>query len=279
MEEYYFLFFLGLIWTVFAVVQDMKTREVANWLTYSLIGFALAYRAFYSSFSGDWMFLGYGLLGFGFFYVLAHAFYYTKVFAGADAKLLMGYGILLPYYSYFSVVLVGLGFVFILFLIGAFWSMIYGVWIARENWGKFKKEFWINVNKFGLSILGLVVLVGILSLVWLSGLKGWSFGILILGLLWIYVKSLDKCMTKNLSPGKLREGDWLENDVRVGGGRIVKKSVHGLSLGEIRLLKKRGRKVLIKEGVPFTPAFLIALVFMGYVFLILEGAPFSFLGF
>ena len=67
MEEYYFLFFLGLVWTIFAVVQDMKNREVANWLTFSLIGFALAYRGFYSSFSGNWMFFVYGLLGLGFF--------------------------------------------------------------------------------------------------------------------------------------------------------------------------------------------------------------------
>ena len=64
MEEYYFLFALAIVWMIFAVVQDLKTREVANWLNFSLIGFALAYRAFYSSFTGEWMFLGFGFLGF-----------------------------------------------------------------------------------------------------------------------------------------------------------------------------------------------------------------------
>jgi len=90
MEEYYFLFVLAFVWMIFAVVQDLKTREVANWLNFSLIGFALAYRAFYSSFTGEWMFLGFGFLGFLMFFILAHVFYYSKVFAGGDAKLLMG---------------------------------------------------------------------------------------------------------------------------------------------------------------------------------------------
>jgi len=279
MEEYYFLFFLGLVWTIFAVVQDMKNREVANWLTFSLIGFALAYRGFYSSFSGNWMFFVYGLLGFGFFYVLAHAFYYTKVFAGGDAKLLMGYGVLLPYSNYFSVLVLGIGFVFILFLIGAFWSMSYGVKIVSGDWGKFKREFIVNLNKYGLYILGLVVFVGIFSMVWLGGLSGWSFGVFVLGLLWVYIKSLDKCMIRSVNVGKLREGDWLEKDVKVGG-RVIRKSVHGLSLSDIKLLKKVGKKVLIKGGVPFTPAFLIALLVVMVFFYLTSGLVlFSFLRF
>ena len=66
-------------------------------------------------------------------------------------------------------------------------------------------------------------------------------------------------MIKNRDPWKLTEGDWLERDVKIGR-KVIKKSVHGLSLKEIRILRKAKKKVLIKEGVPFTPAFLFAFV-------------------
>jgi len=59
MYEIAFLWILALIWIVFATVQDLKMREIANWLNFSLIIFALGFRFFYSLFSSG---------GFGFFY-------------------------------------------------------------------------------------------------------------------------------------------------------------------------------------------------------------------
>ena len=50
MDSFFFLFFLGGAWIIFATVQDLKTREVANWLTFSLISFGIAFYAFTSIF-------------------------------------------------------------------------------------------------------------------------------------------------------------------------------------------------------------------------------------
>ena len=47
-------------------------------------------------------------------------------------------------------------------------------------------------------------------------------------------------------------------DVKVQG-KWIGKSVHGLSLGEIALLRKHKKLVYIKQGIPFVPAFLFAL--------------------
>jgi Flp pilus assembly protein protease CpaA len=63
MEEYYFLFALGALWMLFASVQDFRTREISNWLNFSLIAFALSYRAFYSNSTGNWNFLWFGIGG------------------------------------------------------------------------------------------------------------------------------------------------------------------------------------------------------------------------
>ena len=53
---------------------------------------ALAYRAGVSVFSWDYRFFIYGLAGFGIFFILGHVFYYSRVFAGGDAKLMIGLG-------------------------------------------------------------------------------------------------------------------------------------------------------------------------------------------
>ena len=77
-----FLVAIGLIWILIASIQDLKKREVYNWLSFSLIGVALSYRLFYSILSGNWSFLLYGILGLIVFFALSQAFYYGKVFAG-----------------------------------------------------------------------------------------------------------------------------------------------------------------------------------------------------
>ena len=273
MEEYYFLFVLGALWTIFAVVQDMKTREVANWLNFSLIAGALAYRAIYAVIFNNFRFFALGVLGFAVFFILAQAFYYGRVFAGGDAKLLMGFGVLLPYGSYKDLLLVGGGFVILLFLIGALWSLAYSVLIVKRNWGKFKGEFEKKINKmkwifvlYSLLLLFLIMLLG-----GVGGIFWVMFGILYL--VFIYVKSLEKCMIKKVNARDLREGDWLENDVKIGR-YAIRKSVHGLSLREIEKLRKAKKIVLIKDGIPFTPAFLISLGIMVCAYLTLG---FSFL--
>jgi hypothetical protein len=79
-------------------------------------------------------------------------------------------------------------------------------------------------------------------------------------------------MIKTIQPQNLMEGDWLVKDVRVGG-RVVKKSVHGLSARDIAFLRKVKKPVVVRQGVPFVPAFLIAWVIMGFVVGVLSVSP------
>ena len=262
MEEYYFLFALGLLWTVFAVVQDLKTREVSNWLNFSLIGFALAYRAFYSLFINDYLFFVSGLLGFGVFFGLAHLFYYTRVFAGGDAKLLMGFGVILPYANFTELAYIGTAFLFALFLFGALYGLIYSIFIILKNKGKFKREFFWRIKRVKFVFITIFLAVGLLSLFFdfVSWLVFSAFLIFTL-FLFPYVKALDICMIKLVNFKDFQEGDWLERDVRIGR-KIIKKSVHGLSKEDIKLLRRFKKSVYIKDGIPFTPAFLLALLAM-----------------
>ena len=140
-EKYYFLFGLAFLYVIFATVQDLRKEEVANWLNFSLIGFALTYRAFYALQFDDGMFFVYGLAGFLLFFAFANLFYYSGVFGGGDAKLLMGLGIVLPISNWMDLFFVGVGFLFLLFLIGACYSLVYSFFIAGRNFKIFKKEF------------------------------------------------------------------------------------------------------------------------------------------
>lgn len=281
LERYWFLFAIAFIWIIVACVQDLGRREriVDNWVSFSLIAFALAYRAFYSAYSSDWMFFSYGLMGFGLFLVLANGFYYSRMFGGADAKLLMGFGAVLPIESFWDLVFVGLGFVLLLLFVGTIYSLIYSFFIVGKNYKKFSLEFGKNIGRgknwayASVFALLLVVLVYIIAGTDILLLIIAVLFALFVFILFVYARSLENCMIKLISPGKLTEGDWLVGDVRAGKG-VVRKTVHGLSAEDIVKLKKAGKKVLIKEGIPFTPAFFAAFVVMVF-FLAVLGLDFS----
>ena len=263
-EKYYFLFGLALVWIVFAVVQDLRTREVSNWLNFSLIAFALSYRAFWSIWNNDLMFFVYGALGILIFVGLAYLFYYGRAFAGGDAKLLMGLGGVLPFESLKGIVIFGGGFVFLLFGIGAVYSLVYTFFLVFGNWEKFvvefKREYAEKKLLFVIALFSVLILQVIVRFYSYDVLGLLSLLILIFPLLLIYTKAVEKgCLIKMVGFDRLREGDWLEENVKVGG-KIIKKNVHGLSLKEIRFLKKNKKNVLIKEGIPFTPAFFFAFI-------------------
>ena len=280
MKEYYFLFTLAFLFTVFASIQDIRKREVSNWLNFSLVAFALAYRFFYASFLGEWKFFIFGLIGFGIFFFLGQIMYYSRGFGGGDVKLLFGYGVILPYSNYSDLIFFSLGFFILLLLVGAVYSLIYSVMIVYSYKGKFAKEFSLNYKKYNRFILFALVF-GIL----ISIFSGFNFIFIYLGMfvffssiLFIYLRALDSCMIILKNSKDLSEGDWVEKEVIVGG-KVIGKSVHGLSLKDIKLLNRYNKKILIKEGVPFVPAFLITLIIMVFFFLVSKGEVYGLFSF
>ncbi|MBX4211919.1 A24 family peptidase [Candidatus Pacearchaeota archaeon] len=263
MQEYYFLFGLAFVWIAWATVQDLRTREVSNWLNFSLVAFALAYRAFYSVFTNDFSFFMWGIIGFGAFFCLAYAFYYAKAFAGGDAKLLMGLGAVLPFGSSIELSFIALAFIFLLFFLGALYSLLYSIFIVNRNYKIFKKEFESQFKKYAFLFVFSVIASSLVKIfshsteLFVSSL----FLFFLFPLLYFYLKSLEVCMIKKIPAKNLTEGDWLHSDIRVGG-KVIKKSVHGLIWKDIKLLRKFRKPALVREGIPFVPAFLFAFVIM-----------------
>ena len=258
MYEYLFLYGVAFIAVCFAAVQDLRTREIANWLTFALIAFVLAYRAFYAAVFRDLSFFLYGLGGVLLFVVLGYGFYYSRVFAGGDAKLLFGLGGIFPYVSLSDYVFYGLGFVFVLFACGVLYTLIYSGFLLRRNYASFRRTF-AHEFAHGKTWLYASLFLFIFLLLFGGLLRIYSWIAFLFPILYFYTRAIEKsCMINLISPDKLSEGDWLVKDIHIGK-KIILKTVHGLSYKDILLLRRAGKKVLIKSGVPFAPVFLIAL--------------------
>lgn len=268
--EVAFLGVLALVWIVFATVQDLRSREVANWLNFSLIIFALGFRFFFSLFNDNFIFFYQGLIGLGIFFILGNLFYYSRVFAGGDAKLMIALGAVLPfYYDIFSNLKIFVSFLFVFFFVGAIYGLFVSVFLAVRNFKKFRREASKQFRKKKIFILIFLF----------AGLSIFSFGffeevffilggfVFILPYFYLYAKAIDNaCMVKDVLVGKLREGDWLYNDVRVGT-KLVKASWDGLSKEDIKRIKMKYKKVKIRHGIAFVPVFLISyLVLLGLVY-------------
>ncbi|MBU0893850.1 MAG: prepilin peptidase [Nanoarchaeota archaeon] len=272
MFEIVFLFALALAWLLFASIQDLRIREIANWLNFSLIIFILGFRFFYSLFLNESFlvlnnFFYQGLIGFGIFFIIGNMFYYGRFFAGGDAKLMMALGGVLAFSSNFWINIKLFITFFILFLfVGAFYGLVWSVFLGLRNFKDFKKEFLIQLKKNKNKIY-LVIAVGICLMV--LGFVQKSFfmlGVLIfiLPYLYLYAKSVDeRCLIKKLKVKDLREGDWLYRDVKVGK-KLIKANWDGLSKKEIELLNKKSKLVLIRQGIPFSPVFFISFIILIY---------------
>lgn len=266
MFEVIFLWSLAFVWIVFATIQDIRQREIANWVNFSLIIFAIVFRFFYSLFAdGDFSFFYFGLMGFAIFFALGNLFYYTRLFAGGDAKLMYAFGAILPV----STTLMGnlksfLYFLILFLLIGSLYGIISSIIFGLKNRKKVAKEFkkQIKSNKvmfYSLLVCSIVLLfLGFLNMVF------FYFGIFVFvyAYLIIYAKSIDDgCMVRKTKTSRLTEGDWLYENIKIGK-KVIKKSWEGLGKKDIILLKKHKKEVLIRYGIQYGPVFLISFILM-----------------
>ncbi|MFC1710557.1 prepilin peptidase [Nanoarchaeota archaeon] len=269
MFEVIVLIGLALIWMIFATMQDIKTREVANWINFSLIIFALGFRFFYSLFQSDgFNFFFQGLIGFVIFFIMGNLFYYSKVFGGGDAKLMYALGAILPFSASFIVNLqILISFLFLFLFTGGIYGVITSIFLGLKNSKIIKSNFSKLLKKYKRISL-FVMLIGLVIMV--LGYREnviFYYGILvfIIPYIFLYVKSIDKIMFKKIDTNKLTEGDLLTKDLKIGG-KTIKMVWGGLTKAQIKEIKKRYRKIEVKWGIAFVPVFLISFLILLYAY-------------
>ncbi|MEK6760338.1 MAG: A24 family peptidase [Nanoarchaeota archaeon] len=269
MIEVIFLVALALIWILFSVAADFKHRIVPNWLNFSLIIFALGFRFFYSLFNGQFDFFYQGIVGLGIFFIIGNGLYYGRMFAGGDAKLMIALGAILPFSTNFTKNLETFSFFFLLFLFsGAIYGFSYSLALTIRDFKKQKKELskqFEKNKKFFLfsTAISIILLTSAFYEIFLFYLGILSFFI---PFLYIYAKAVDETsLIKKIKTKELTEGDWLHQDLKIGNKKI-KSNWGGLTSAEIKLIRKKFKEVKIRQGIPFTPSFLIAFILLIYFY-------------
>ena len=268
-----------------ASFTDLRSREVPDWLNYGLLFAAIGYRVILSAVSWSWNPLMDGALGFALFFGIACLMFYTGQWGGGDSKLLMAAGALLGLQLRWDSL--ALSFLTNVFVLGAVYAMLWAIGIAAMRKDKVLAAIKSSMRTSRMIFLrkSLLVIIAVLlasafiindpiiriMLAILAMLIAFSF------YAWIGIKAVEKCcMLKQLSPERLTEGDWIAKDVIIAGKRIAGPKDLGVSKKQISLLQKlkRQRKlntVLVKQGVPFVPSFLLAYIAalaFGNVFLV-----------
>ncbi len=264
-----FLVAIAVIWIIFAVVSDLRSREIPNWLNFSLIIFVLGIRFFYSVFNEDWSFFLWGLFGFSAFFLLANLLYFSRFFAGGDAKLMMALGPIIPLgASLFQNVKLSLGFLFLFLITGAIFGVVNIFYFSFKNFNTIKTDFVKNMKNrrrmfYAFMLFGLVLMIlGLWEEIF------FIFGVLlfILPSLLFYAQAIDNnSLVQRINSNKLTEGDWLYQKVKVGK-RFIEPTWDGLSKKDIELIKKNHKSVKIKIGIEFSPVFLISFLIFVYLY-------------
>lgn len=255
-----FLFSVFLIGIIIACIQDLKRREVDNFVNFSLLIFGISYWIFYSVFMRQYgLFLSLGLV-LAVVFLVENLFYYSKVFAGGDSKLLLGLtGLFVASSLLGSMINIGI-YVLLLMLVGSVYGLIYGGVLFVFRFKKTKKVFISYLRKMKFILF---ILIGVL--LFIAGY--FQFLFFILGLmiilypfLYAFAKSVeDCCMIKEVYSKDLTEGDWLNKSVKYKGKKI-EPYWEGLTKEQVRFLRGYKNKVEIKQGIPFVPAFLFAFI-------------------
>jgi len=251
--------------------KDLKTTEFPDWVPYGMIAATVAIKFFAAVFVSDYSILSAsvinGLLLLGIGYIL----YLTGSWADGDAFVLGALGFLFPLKTalFNPVYLLPLPIMLIsnVFMLGGIYMVIYAVMIGVKNrrvFSELGKDLVKNSKNLILAVLGISVFA-----FGSAYLMAKSFGIepnaallsipasfviysAFLLLLWRYVKIIDqKMFVRRIHASKLRYGDIPVT------ARLLRMPDPAL----IRKLRAKGGYIKIKEGVRFTPVFLIAFLF------------------
>ena len=256
-----FLQWFFLVGLIIATIQDLKRREIDFWLCGLMLSGGIILIIFNSVLNQTLMpllQLGLALL---IFLVLMKLFYHLRIFAGGDANLLFSLSPLFIGATYLATITNSLVYLLLILFAGSVYGLMSLAYLYLKNFKTLNAELKINFKKMGLFLILVLVLTIILFLTGHYALGTLGVILLVYPLLYVFSKTIEEnLMTVSKSPNELQEGDWIAEDIKIGN-KTLKYSWDGLTEKDIKFLKKKKRKIKIKYGIPFAPAFLIAHLF------------------
>lgn len=276
---------ISLVALLYGSYIDIKTREIYDTLSIGLVYLGIAIAVGASILLWSYRPLLSSLIGFAVGAAIGLAFYYSGQWGGGDAKMLMGLGSIIGIDVFslnagipdFAILIINI------VLFGAIYGVIWIFWLALRNWKEFRIEFRerrrkSNIIRIRYVFLSLVFLFSVIVLVIrpdfiIIMLIYFIFLFSVLTLyLFMIIKSVEKsCLLKKIEVKNLTEGDWVLDKVKLKNADKYIYTKTGITEKGIKMLQKsKIKNVLVKEGIPFVPSFLIA-----YIFLLLLGNWFA----
>jgi Flp pilus assembly protein protease CpaA len=259
------LIILGLAFVVLIIasINDLRTREVPDYVSYMLLGIAIILRLIWFIADGNLNIILWAPISFSVLFLFSYLMYRAGQWGGGDVKVMMGLSVLLSWFPWGDVLPFFADFFLNSLIIGAFYGLISECLIGLLNWDKLKKQLLI----VDYVLLPAIVIAVILVFKFVPILFAILASLIIVAVgLFRYFRIIEgNFLNKSIDVEQLTEGDWLLHDVKIAGKNVVKKRDVGLlteDLKKLRQLKRQGKlnKVSIKVGIPFVPAFLISLI-------------------
>ncbi len=263
-----------LVWLIFALIIDLKSREIPDWLTYSLGILSIITYTIVSIESKSFHPIISSIVSGIIFAAISFALYYSRQWGGGDVKLFISLGLAIPLYpenllQFFSPN-INLYFPLIVLTNTLLAAMIYSlfalIFLVIKHWKAFKEEIKTN-NQKTLKIicisLAVIIFTASFFLDYLQSL--YSIALAILILITPYLLSSTKAIEKTAMIRYIEVekslGEWLAEDIIIKGKIILSKSHPEITPEDIRKLKiHKIDKIKIKIGIPFAPVFLLAVI-------------------
>lgn len=280
---------IGITALAIGAYTDIKILEVPDYLNYAVLAAAFGLRFIHSAATSEWMYLLHGAIGFGLFFIFGEVMYYSRQWGGGDTKMLRSLGVLFATYpgfllGYFNPIL-NFYFPVVLLLniliIGAVYGIVIAAVLAIKNWKEFRKEYSRALSR--RRVLNRSVIVASIALLLVALLLPQRYMILCIAVaaimfftmqLSLFAAACEKSsMIRKIKTSRLREGDWIVSEIKKGKKTLYTPKAYGATRKEIRALVRNNVKtVVVKFGIPFVPAMLIAvmltLVFGNFIFYI-----------
>ncbi|MBS3176098.1 prepilin peptidase [Candidatus Woesearchaeota archaeon] len=279
------MFILAFVLLLLGSYTDFKIREVPDYLSYGMIIAGIGLRALYSAMTLDYWIILEGILGLGIMLGIGCAMFYLGQWGGGDSKVLMALGSLIGIQLTLDQFM--LSFFLNLLIIGGIFGTLWCFGLAYVHRKKFVPEFLrLKTEKNVLLWRRLALLVAAFLIIYsffvplLQRIAVVLLALLVLlsSYTFIFIKGIENvCMYKKIPVSQLREGDWIAEEIILNHKKIVGPKDLGISKEQITILQNSAgqgkiKQVLIKEGMPFVPAFFITLIvtfFTGNIFFLL----------
>jgi len=261
---YVVLIVIGIVGIFIAAISDIKTREIPDWLNYSLISLGLGIRIIYSISLKDPLIIFSSVIGLIIAFILGLFMYYTKQWGGGDAKSYMAIASLftsMPDQKFFL-----FDFTVNLLIVGSIYTILMSIYyiFQKKLLTKIKISFSNKIKK--ITIIFLVSFFMALFVYFLD--VNFIIPVLLLILVLFFylfvipiIKIVETSLIKTISVKNLTEGDWITENIYLKNKFIYNNKSPGVTKKQIsQILKSKIKNLKVKEGIVFMPSFFITLI-------------------